>query len=143
MDFLKSARRVAQETLVPECILDSPGWTRSWHDLSTAILPKPCNNNIPRSVWRKSTGQLPIVLRIQMRCTPTSNGKTSCGKQGVPRVRPGQAPSLRVCGHCGHQRLPSAHESQDRDLVSSQDNSRLALHDLHTSHALGRSIRTN
>jgi hypothetical protein len=69
-----------------------------------------------------------MILRIRMRYTPTSNGKTSCGRRGVPRARPGQAPSLSVCEPCGHQRLPSAHESQDVESSLSQGIRRFDLH---------------
>lgn len=73
--------------------------------------PETLQNNMPRLVWKKYTEQSPIILRIRMRCMPTSNGKTSYGRHGVPRARPGRAPSLSVCEHYGQQRLPSTHES--------------------------------
>lgn len=61
--------------------------------------------------------------RVRTRCTPTSNSKTSCGRHGAPRARPGRAPSLSVCEPCGHQRLPSAHESQEGGFYPPQRSS--------------------
>jgi hypothetical protein len=73
--------------------------------------PETLQQQYPGPSLEKVHGQSPIISCVRTRCTPTSNDKTSYGRHGMPRARPGRAPSLSVCEHCGHQRLPSAHES--------------------------------